>query len=126
MSETTAAVEGAAAATAATADTRYLIAVVAIAVTVTWALRALPFAALAPLRSNPLTGYLKAAMPVGVMVILTVHTLRGFDPRLPNQAWPTALALAVTVALHIWRRNVPLSIAAGTAAHVALAGTVFT
>ncbi|WP_405615404.1 AzlD domain-containing protein [Streptomyces sp. NBC_01511] len=107
------------------ADTGYLITAVATAVAVTWALRALPFAALAPLRSSPLTAYLNAAMPVGVMVILTVYTLRGFDPRLPDEAWPTALALAVTVALHLWRRNVLLSIAAGTTAHTVLAGAVF-
>ncbi|MFC8825469.1 branched-chain amino acid transporter permease [Streptomyces sp. NPDC057137] len=107
-------------------DTGYLIAAVATAVAVTWALRALPFAALAPLRSSPLIAYLNTAMPVGVMVILTAYTLRGFDPRLPQQAWPTGLALALTVALHLWRRNVLLSITAGTTAHVVLAGAVFT
>ncbi|MGV4980844.1 hypothetical protein ACVB8X_05940 [Streptomyces sp. NRAIS4] len=34
-------------------------------------------------------------------------------------------ALAVTVGLHLWRRNAALSILAGTAVHVALASTVF-
>lgn len=106
-------------------DTGYLIAAVAIAVAVTWALRALPFAALAPLRRSQLVGYLNAAMPVGVMVVLAAYTLRAFDPRAPDRAWPTVLALAVTVALHLWRRNVALSIFAGTAVHVALASTLF-
>ncbi|WP_433888760.1 branched-chain amino acid transporter permease [Streptomyces sp. CA-111067] len=106
-------------------DTGYLIAAVGVAVAVTWGLRALPFAVLAPLRSSPLTAYLNAAMPVGVMVILTVYTLRGFSPRVPDAAWPTGLALACTVGLHLWRRNVLLSILGGTAVHVALASTVF-
>ncbi|WP_329175965.1 branched-chain amino acid transporter permease [Streptomyces sp. NBC_01477] len=107
-------------------DARYLAAAVATAVAVTWALRALPFAVLAPLRSSPLVGYLKAAMPTGVMVVLAVYTLRDVSPRAADRAWPTVLALACTVALHLWRRNVPLSIVAGTAVHVALASAVFT
>ncbi|MBC6470421.1 branched-chain amino acid transporter permease [Actinomadura alba] len=106
-------------------DTGYLIAAVATAVAVTWALRALPFAALAPLRSSPLVAYLNTAMPVGVMVILAVYTLRSFNPHVPDRAWPTALALAFTVAVHLWRRNVLLSILGGTAVHVALASTLF-
>ncbi|RAY14097.1 branched-chain amino acid ABC transporter [Actinomadura craniellae] len=106
-------------------DTGYLIAAVAVAVAVTWALRALPFAALAPLRSSPLIAYLGAVMPVGVMVILTGYTLRAFDPQAPDRAGPTVLALACTVALHLWRRNVLLSIFGGTAVHVALASTLF-
>ncbi|MBZ4321924.1 branched-chain amino acid transporter permease [Streptomyces huiliensis] len=106
-------------------DTGYLIAAVATAVAVTWALRALPFALLAPLRSSPLVVYLRKVMPVGVMVVLTVYTLRDFDPHLPDRAWPTALALAFTVVLHLWRRNVLLSIAGGTVVHVLLASAVF-
>ncbi|MGW0828310.1 branched-chain amino acid transporter permease [Streptomyces sp. NPDC002845] len=106
-------------------DTGYLIAAVAVAVVVTWALRALPFAALAPLRSSPLVAYLRTAMPVGVMVILAVYTLRNFSPHVSDRAWPTVVALAVTVALHLWRHNVLLSILGGTAVHVALASTVF-
>jgi branched-subunit amino acid transport protein AzlD len=105
-------------------DTGYLLAAVATAVAVTWALRALPFAALAPLRSSPLVACLNASMPVGVMVILTVYTLRAFTPHVPGTAWPTALALALTVALHLWRHNVMLSILGGTAFHVALASTL--
>jgi branched-subunit amino acid transport protein AzlD len=104
-------------------DPGYLIAAVATAVAVTWGLRALPFTALAPLRSSPLIAYLNTAMPVGVMVILAVYTLRGFSLYVPAQAWPTVVALAVTVALHLWRRNVLLSILGGTAVHVALATT---
>lgn len=106
-------------------DTGYLLAAVATAVAVTWTLRALPFAVLARLRSSPLVAYLDAAMPVGVMVVLAVYTLRELDPYVPDRAWPTVLALLVTVALHLWRRNVTLSVLGGTAVHVALASTLF-
>lgn len=106
-------------------DTGYLIAAVATAVAVTWALRALPFAVLTPLRSSPLVACLGTAMPVGVMVVLVVYTLRAFDPRVPDRAWPIVLALTFTVVLHLWRRNVLLSVFGGTAVHVVLASTLF-
>ncbi|MFI7336313.1 branched-chain amino acid transporter permease [Streptomyces sp. NPDC050085] len=106
-------------------DAPYLLAAVGVSVAVTWALRALPFLALAPLRSSATAAYLNSRMPLGVLTILTVHTLRDFSPHVPHRAWPAALALAVTVGLHLWRRNVLLSVLGGTAAHVALVQGVF-
>ncbi|WP_372344512.1 branched-chain amino acid transporter permease [Streptomyces sp. KL116D] len=107
-------------------DAPYLLSAVGVAVAVTWALRALPFAVLAPLRSSATVSYLDSHMPVGVLTILSVYALRDVTPRLPDRAWPTVLALAVTVGLHLWRRNLLLSVFGGTAAHVALVGAVFT
>jgi FdhD protein len=57
----------------------------------------------------------------GLMVILVVYTLRHTQLRDVNAALPTTAALAVTVGLHLWRRNAVLSILAGTAVSVALA-----
>lgn len=106
-------------------DTPYLLAAVAISVAVTWGLRALPFAALVPLRTSAVAHYLNAHMPVGVMVILTVYTLRDVPLTAHPYGLPAGLALAVTVALHLWRRNAVLSIFCGTAVHVALVSTLF-
>ncbi|GHC38969.1 branched-chain amino acid transporter permease [Streptomyces cinnamoneus] len=103
-------------------NTTYVAAAVAVSAAVTWALRTLPFAALAPLRASDTLRYLSVHMPVGVMVILTVYTLRGVS--LTN-ALPVGLALVVTLGLHLWRRNAVLSVLGGTAIHVALASTVF-
>ena len=103
-------------------DAAYLTSVVAVAAAVTWTLRALPFAMLAPLRASKVVPYLAASMPVGVMAILVVHTLRD----VPHHGAPVGIAIAATVALHLWRRDVVLSIAGGTAIHVVLASLVFT
>ncbi|MFI6374181.1 branched-chain amino acid transporter permease [Streptomyces sp. NPDC050546] len=102
-------------------------AVVAVLVTaaVTWSLRALPFAALAPLRASATVRYLSVRMPAGVMVILVVYCLRDL-PLTESRAVAPLAALAVTVGLHLWLRNALLSILAGTAVHVALASAVFT
>ena len=80
---------------------------------VTWTLRALPFAALAPLRAGATVRCLSTRMPAGVMVILVVHCLRDLPVTQPRAAAPPA-ALAVTVGLHLWRRKALLSTLAGT------------
>ncbi|MCX0270405.1 AzlD domain-containing protein [Nocardia zapadnayensis] len=98
-------------------DTGYLIAAVAVCTVITWSQRALPFAALAPLRSSATVGYLSRHMPVGVMVILAAYTLRDITPA---QLSVTGPAFVVTLALHLWRRNAVLSVLTGTALHVAL------
>lgn len=105
-------------------DTTYLVAAVLVSATVTWALRALPFAVLAPMRASGTVRYLSTRMPVGIMVILVVYCLRDLPLTHAGAAAPLA-ALAVTVGLHLWRRNALLSILGGTAVHVALASTVF-
>ena len=105
-------------------DVGYLVAAVAVSAAITWALRALPFAVLAPLRRNALVAHLGAATPVGVMAVLAVHTLRHTDLAAPPYGAAVAVALAVTVALHLWRRSVVLSIAGGTAVHVLLVSVV--
>ncbi|CAM5333621.1 branched-chain amino acid transporter permease [Streptomyces griseomycini] len=105
-------------------DPRYAIAAVLVAAAVTWALRALPFAALAPLRESGTVQYLGTRVPAGVMVILVVYCLHDLPVTEARAAAPLA-ALAVTVALHLWRRNALLSILGGTAVHVTLASTVF-
>ena len=107
-------------------DVGYLASVVAVASAVTWTLRALPFALLAALRASPVVPHLATCMPVGVMAILVVHTLRHTPLTGPPYGAGVGIALAATVALHIWRHNVVLSIAGGTAVHVALASVVFT
>jgi branched-subunit amino acid transport protein AzlD len=104
----------------------YLFTAVAVSAAVTWGLRALPFTALAPLRTSAAVDYLSARMPLGVMVILIAYTLRAPSLADPIRALPDTVALAVTIGLHLWRRNAVLSVLGGTAIHAALASTLFT
>ncbi|MFJ8048502.1 branched-chain amino acid transporter permease [Streptomyces luteogriseus] len=105
-------------------DTAYAVVAVVVTAAVTWSLRALPFAALAPLRASATVRHLSTRMPAGVMVILVVYCLRDL-PVTQSRATAPLAALAVTVGLHLWRRNALLSILAGTAVHVTLASTLF-
>ncbi len=105
-------------------ETPYILTAVAISAAVTWGLRALPFAALAPLRSSKTVRYLSIRMPAGIMVILLVYCLRDLPLAHPLQLCAPLLALAATVGLHLWRRHALLSILGGTTVHVALASTL--
>ncbi|MCX4399401.1 AzlD domain-containing protein [Streptomyces sp. NBC_00053] len=104
-------------------DPSYTIAAVLVAAAVTWALRALPFAALTPLRASRTVQYLSTRMPAGVMVILLAYCLRNLPLTHPHALAPLT-ALAVTIGLHLWRRNALLSILGGTTVHVTLVSTV--
>jgi branched chain amino acid efflux pump len=94
-----------------------IVAAVVVSAAVTWSLRALPFAVLAPLRSSALVRYLGTHMPVGVMTVLVIYTVT----TLPGPPPAIGVALAVTVGLHLWRRNVAASMLAGTLVYTLLA-----
>jgi len=106
------------------ADPWYVLSAVLVSAAVTWTLRAAPFAMLAPLRHSALLAYIGDRMPVGVMVILAAYTLRGTDPVVLASAGPAALALAITIGLHLWRGSMTLSIFAGTAAYVLMTSAI--
>ena len=105
-------------------DSRYLLLAVVVSAAVTWALRALPFTALARLRASDTVAYLSTRLPAGVMVILLVYCLRDLPITRPERMLAPLLALMVTVGLHLWRRNALLSILAGTTVYVLLASTL--
>jgi branched-subunit amino acid transport protein AzlD len=105
-------------------DTSYLVAAVLVAAAVTWALRALPFAALNALRSSATVRELSARMPAGVMVILLCYCLRDLPVTHPARLLAPLVALAVTVGVHVWRRSALVSIVGGTLVYVVLANAV--
>ncbi|MCD0451575.1 AzlD domain-containing protein [Actinocorallia sp. API 0066] len=101
--------------------TLYLVSAVAVSAGITWGLRALPFAVLAPLRRSAALRALSLQMPVGLMLILVLYTLRDVDPGTWRTLAPTALGLAAAVLLHLRTRNAVVSILGATALHVTLA-----
>ncbi len=101
-------------------DNAHIAVLVLVAAAVTWALRALPFAVLAPMRHSAVVKYLSVHMPVGVMVMLMIYTLRpGVGSGGQHLVW-LAIAVVVTAGLHIWRGHALLSILAGTVVYVVL------
>ena len=105
-------------------DSHYVLAAVLVASAITWALRALPFALLAPLRHGELIRFLGDHSPVGVMIALVGYTLRNIAWVDPAIALPIILSIIVTIGLQLWRSNLVLSLTGGTGVQVALATAI--
>lgn len=88
--------------------------------------RWLPFV-LFPERKEPpkVVTYLGNVLPAAMMGLLVVYCLRGVDLAGGAHGIPEAISIAIVVALHLWKRNVLLSIAAGTVVYMLLVQTVF-
>jgi branched-subunit amino acid transport protein AzlD len=99
-------------------DTTYLIAAILLAASITFALRALPFAAIEPLRSSRLAAGLSLQMPAGLMIILVVYLLRDVPSAAPTTALAAIGAALIVVGLQWWPSNALLSIFTGTAFYV--------
>jgi len=68
----------------------------------------------------PVVAYLGRTLSPAVMGLLVVYCLRNVDLSAPPHALPEAAAIACIAALHCWKRNVLLSIGAGTAVYMVL------
>ncbi|MCK0537474.1 branched-chain amino acid transporter permease [Alcanivorax quisquiliarum] len=93
----------------------------------TLASRMLPFLALRRFQGHPLLRFLGEQLPAAIMTILVLFALRRLRPLGPEltlnmtaEGVPLLLAALVVAGLHLWRGNVLLSIAAGTALYMAL------
>ncbi|GGF91955.1 putative branched-chain amino acid transport protein [Rhodococcoides trifolii] len=106
-------------------DTIYIASAIAIMAATTFALRAVPFALLRPLRSSALVAYLGVYLPAGIMAILVLYSLRDVSIAAPAHGIPEVLAVAATVGVHLWKKNAVLSIIGGTVLYVALVNYVF-
>ena len=69
--------------------------------------------------------YLGKVLPPAMMGLLVVYCLKDVELTASTHGIPEAVALAAVVGLHLWRRNVLLSIAGGTALYMFLVQSVF-
>lgn len=94
-------------------DNGYVAAAVAICALITWALRAIPFALLRPIQESEYLHYLGERMPLGIMTILAIHTLKQTELT-PMGIGIAAATVALTIGVHLWRNNFILSVFLGT------------
>ena len=69
--------------------------------------------------------YLGTVLPYAVISFLVVYCLKGADLFSPTHGIPELSATILTALLHAWKRNVLLSIAAGTFCYMLLVQVVF-
>lgn len=88
--------------------------------------RFIPFWAFPPGKPTPrYVTYLGKALPGAVFALLVVYCLKDVDVLTGTHGAPEALAIALVVATYLWRRNMLVSIFAGTAFYMVLVNLVF-
>ena len=99
---------------------------IAMCVLATLLTRFLPFAVF---RSNKPTPkyiqYLGKVLPGAIFAMLIVYCLKAVSILEGSHGLPELIAIAITVALHLWKRQMILSIAAGTISYMLLIQFVF-
>ena len=70
--------------------------------------------------------YLGRTLPAAMMGLLVVYCFKNVSWLSGSHGTPELLATAAVVGLHLWKKNVLLSIAGGTALYMVLLQVVFT
>ena len=101
-------------------------ALVAVIAAVTILLRFAPFVVFGGGRPTPrYILYLARVLPCAIMAMLVVYCLRSVDLFSGSHGLPEAISIALVIALHVWKRQMLLSIAGGTVCYMLLVQLVF-
>lgn len=103
-----------------------LLVTIAIIALGTMATRFLPFLLFPAHRPTPdFVRSLGRVLPAAVMGMLVVYCLKDVSLLTGSRGLPEAIAIGVVAALHCWKRQTLLSIAAGTVVYMLLVQLVF-
>lgn len=95
-------------------------------VAVTAALRFIPFLIFSKGKKTPdIILYLGKFLPYSIMAMLVVYCLKSVSLLTAPFGLPELIGVAVTVLLHIWKRNTLISIAGGTVCYMLLIQFIF-
>lgn len=99
---------------------------IAMCVVGTMLTRFLPFLVFRPKRPTPrYIQYLGRVLPGAIFAMLIIYCLRDVSLLQGSHGLPELIAIAVTVGLHLWKRQMLLSIAGGTICYMLLVQFVF-
>lgn len=101
-------------------NTIYPLAVIEVIAVVTWALRAFPFLLFGNRPLPKVIRYLGKALPPAIMTVLVIYCLRDISFSQSPFGIPELAACALVVILQAVRKNMYLSIIAGTVCYMAL------
>ena len=88
--------------------------------------RSLPFAVFRADRPTPkFVQYLGRVLPGAIFAMLVVYCLRNVSLGSGSHGLPELIAIGVTVGLHLWKRQMLVSIAGGTVCYMLLVQLVF-
>ena len=99
---------------------------IAVIVLGTMSTRFLPFLLFPADKPTPVyVRYLGRVLPPAVFGLLVVYGLKDVTLLAGSHGLPEAIAIAVVVGLHLWKRQTLLSIAAGTVCYLLLVQFIF-
>lgn len=88
--------------------------------------RFLPFAVFRENKEAPkFVQYLGKALPAAIFSMLVVYCLKNVQLFSGSHGLPEIIAIAVTAGLHLWKRQILLSIAGGTVVYMILVQMIF-
>ena len=83
--------------------------------------RFLPFLVFSPKKPTPkYIQYLGSALPGAIFGMLVVYCLRNVDVLHFSHGLPELIAIAITIGLHLWKKQMLFSIAGGTVCYMLL------
>lgn len=107
-------------------NVEYSLAVIAVVSVCTILLRAFPFLVFGGKKEVPkMVQYLGAVLPASIMAVLVVYCLKTISFTMISQWLPLILASLLVVGLHLWKKNILLSIGLGTVFYMVLVQAVF-
>ena len=99
---------------------------IALCAAATMLTRFLPFLVFSPKKETPkYIQYLGKALPCAVFGMLVVYCLKNVSIFSGSHGLPEGIAIVVTAALHLWKKQTLLSIAGGTVCYMLLVQFVF-
>lgn len=99
---------------------------VAMCIAGTMLTRFLPFLVFSSKRPTPrYIQYLGKVLPGAIFAMLVIYCLRNVSILQGSHGLPELIAIAVTVVLHLWKKQMLLSIAGGTVCYMLLIQLVF-
>ncbi|MCQ4087339.1 branched-chain amino acid transporter permease [Saccharibacillus sp. JS10] len=95
--------------------------IIAIVVLATMATRFLPFLIFPPGRPTPkYIQYLGKVLPAATIGLLVIYSLKNINLMSGAHGIPELISVAVVAGLHVWKKNMFLSIAVGTILYMVL------
>lgn len=99
---------------------------IAMVVLATMLTRFLPFIVFPSGKSTPkYIQYLGKVLPAAVFGLLVIYCLKNVDVMTGSHGLPELISIAVVIGLHLWKRNMLISIAGGTVCYMLLVQLVF-
>lgn len=88
--------------------------------------RFLPFLVFSSKKPTPkYVQYLGKALPAAIFGMLVVYCLKNVNVLAGSHGLPELISIAVVVALHLWKRQMLISVAGGTVCYMLLVQLVF-